>query len=186
MWLFEGYPERPERLKRWLLSGRDMRRMARRVRRGKDLLDDDSKFVQRLVRRSRRRSRVVAVVSEPGLTIAAELAGGIILALQVDRLTDPSRPGSLVAAIVGAALIGAGLFVARSREAYRQKVRDRSEGAVDRWIVQSVVESIEGVSDDSVERIYAEIADLRADVQVMANELHAAIRATDRWPDGTA
>lgn len=180
VWLFEGYPERPERLRRWFLEGRLTRAIEkRRIQRGRDPFPKD--WVERIGRWSRWRRRIASVVSEPGLTITAELSGGVMVAVQFGRLTDPDQSGSLVVGLLGAALVAVGVFVSRSRETYLQKVRDRSESRADDWILRELVEAIEGSNEDLADQIHEEVERLHEHVDTRAAELRVEI---DRVRDG--
>ncbi len=178
VWLFEGYPERPERLRYWFLFGRPSRRMMRRhLRSGRAPDPDDiKKWAGKPPLRSRRRHTFARVATEPALTITAELTGGIVLALQIDRLTDATRPGSLAAAIIGGALVAWGVFAARSRAAYEAKLRDGVEDRLDRQIVADVVAAVETSEHNLGESLAFEIAQLRKDLEATTEELRLEMK----------
>lgn len=177
VWLFEGYPDRPERLRRWFLEDRISRRVERRIVRRSEGLPDNllCKLSQRAGRRARRRRVFADLVTEPGITITAELAGGVLVALQVDRLTDPTRPGSLTAATLGVVLITLGVFAARSRAAYDAKLRDGTEDRADRRIVEDVANAVQATSQEVAEQLVAEIDQLREAVDARTEELRAEV-----------
>lgn len=173
VWLFDGYPERPARLRRWVLYGRPLRRAElRHIRRGVTAdAADDLRWARKLSQRGRRRQAFARLVTDPSLTLPAELAGGIVLALQFDRLTDAARPGSLASAALGAVLLTIGVFASRSRAAYEAKLRDSVEDRMDRQIVADLSTAVELGSQSVIVELQSEVKHLRDDLNAIAEDL---------------
>lgn len=119
-WLHDGLVDRPEWLRQRALrpSRREGRRLLRLATSGGSWrTDGTARFLRRASVRNRLRRRAYSLLTDPVLTFSLGLAGGPLIALELDRLTDRSRgDGNWVLLAVGVVLVTLGAWLNRTRE----------------------------------------------------------------------
>lgn len=183
-WLYDGMPDRPRWLARWI-EERPKRQFVREVAsRPPDFSAEDlpplseelSAIYERAGRRRRRekwRRRLADVITDPVVVWPLDFIGATLTALQLDRILDGDpATGSALRLVLGLSLIWLGIWLARSRAAEEAKQTDINET---RWLLQrfedireevhlaqeGVVDEVTGVVADEVRRLDSEISALR-------------------------
>ncbi|MEV8029151.1 hypothetical protein [Cellulosimicrobium funkei] len=104
----------------------------------------DGARIERSVRRHRARKALANFLTDPGFTFPLELVASVVLALQLDRLTDDENGGSWYLFVGSLVAVLLGVWLSRSRTAVDDALRDAALAAR----LDSVADEVEAVGEE--------------------------------------